>query len=226
MINLPSDWQEVFKDEIQKEYYKTLINKIEKEYETKTIYPKKEDIFNAFKFTPFKKVKVVIIGQDPYHQKNQAHGLCFSVKPEVKIPPSLRNIYKELESDLGLTPADNGYLESWAKEGVLMLNTIFTVEDSTPGSHKNLGWEKFTKSVIKKLNEKDEPIIFLLWGNFAKSFKSLIDENKHFILEAAHPSPLSAYHGFFGCKHFSKTNNLLKKMNVEPIDWKIKNINN
>jgi len=223
MLKLPLDWQEILQEEINKDYYLTLESYLEKVYETKQIYPKKEDIFNAFFLTPYEKVKVVIIGQDPYHQKNQAHGLCFSVQYGIKTPPSLENIYKELKNDLDCYIPNNGNLEMWAKQGVLLLNSIFTVEDSKPGIHKDLGWKTFSENVIKKLNERKEPIVFLLWGNYAKAFKPLIDTNKHFVLESAHPSPFSAYNGFFGCRHFSKTNALLKLLNKEPIDWQIKN---
>jgi uracil-DNA glycosylase len=221
MMTLPNDWLEVLKDEIEKDYFKNLMQKLKTEYQTKTIYPKKEDVFSAFSYTPYHKVKVVIIGQDPYHQKNQAHGLSFSVQRGVTIPRSLKNIYKELEKDVHYPVSDNGNLEEWAKQGVLLLNTILTVEDSKPGSHKNIGWEEFTTKVIEAINEKEEPVVFLLWGNFAKSYKPLINTQKHFVLEAAHPSPFSASQGFFKCKHFSKTNELLQQTNQTPICWQI-----
>lgn len=223
-MQLTNDWKVLLKDELEKEYYKKMIVFLEEEYKTKAIYPKKEDVFNAFKFTAYKDVKVVIIGQDPYHQKGQAHGLSFSVQHNIKTPKSLNNIYKELKTDLNCFMPDNGNLEKWARQGVLLLNATLTVEDSKPNSHKDIGWASFTKKVIELLNQKKEPIIFLLWGNFAKDFKSLIDTNKHFVLEAPHPSPYSASNGFFGCKHFSKANALLKLQGKQSIDWQIEPI--
>lgn len=194
-------------------------NKIMKLYEEKTIYPLKENIFNAFKLTPYENVKVVIVGQDPYHGEGEAHGLSFSVQDNVKIPPSLQNIYKELYNDLGIMPKKTGNLTGWAKEGILLLNSTLTVEKDKANSHQGLGWQIFTDYVIKVLNQKNEPVVFILWGNFARSKKNLITNPKHLIIESTHPSPFSAYNGFFGSKPFSKTNNFLIKNNIKPIDW-------
>ncbi|PKK96083.1 MAG: uracil-DNA glycosylase [Tenericutes bacterium HGW-Tenericutes-4] len=222
---LPNDWKDVLEDELKKDYFIKMSTFLELAYKTKTVYPKQEHIFSAFLLTPYNNVKVVIIGQDPYHQSGQAHGLSFSVQNGVKPPPSLKNIYKELNTDLNCEITGCGNLEKWAKQGVLLLNTVLTVEEGKPTSHKNLGWDTFTKKVIEVLNCKNEPIVFLLWGNFAKTYKTLIDTNKHYVLQAAHPSPFSAYNGFFGCKHFSKTNELLKQLNKTPIDWQIEEEN-
>ena len=203
------------------EGFKKFYNGILKLYETKTIYPKKEDIFNALKLTDFDKVRVVIMGQDPYHGEGEAHGLSFSVQKGVKLPPSLKNIYKELYDDLGIPPKEYGDLSGWAKSGVLLLNSVLTVEKDKPSSHKDLGWELFTDYVIKVLNNRQDPIVFILWGNFAKSKKKLITNPKHYVIESAHPSPFSAYNGFFGSKPFSKTNNFLKEQKKEPINWSL-----
>jgi uracil-DNA glycosylase len=224
MFKLNKDWANILDGEFEKNYYKDLTNFLKIEYENKDIYPAKENVFSALNFVSFKDVKIVIIGQDPYHQKGQAHGLSFSVRKGVKTPPSLRNIYKELNTDLGCFIPNNGNLKKWAKQGVLLLNAVLTVEDSSPNSHKKKGWMTFTSEVIKKLSERSEPIVFLLWGNNAKFFKKVIDENKHFILTSAHPSPLSVYNGFFGCSHFSQANELLTKLKKNPIDWQIDNI--
>ncbi len=224
MVDFGNDWNEVLKVEFDKEYYKILRSFLKGEYSTETIYPPMGDIFNAFKATPYKDVKVVIIGQDPYHQPRQAHGMCFSVQKGVMTPASLKNIYKELNADLGCYIPNNGYLMPWAKQGVLLLNTILTVREGRPLSHKGYGWETFTDNVLKKLNEKEESVIFLVWGASAKNKCALIDRNKHIILEAAHPSPLSAYYGFFNCRHFSKVNEILTSRGENPIDWQIKNI--
>ena len=199
-------WKKLLSAEFEKPYMQKLEETLKKEYETKTIYPKKENIFSAFNLTSFEKIKVVIIGQDPYHGPNQAHGLCFSVQKGVKIPPSLANIYKELENDMGLKPPIHGNLESWAHEGVLLLNALLTVEDGKPMSHKNLGWDQFTDRVIDIINEKKENVVFLLWGAPAQKKAKNVDEKKHCVLKAVHPSPLSSYRGFFGCQHFSKCN--------------------
>ena len=219
---LGNDWDLVLKDEVNKQYFKELIERIKKEYQTKTIYPKQTDIFKAFRNTSYNDTKVVILGQDPYHGINQAEGLSFSVKVGVQKPPSLQNIFKELHDDLGYDIPNHGSLESWTTEGVLLLNTVLTVEANKPASHKDLGWEKFTDEVIVKLNEKKEPIVFILWGNFARSKKNLITNKNHYIIESPHPSPFSAYNGFFGSKPFSKTNNFLKKNGLNPINWQIK----
>ena len=219
---LGNDWDIVLKDELNKDYFKNLLDKVKSLYNEKIIYPKQTDLFKAFRNTSYKNTKVVILGQDPYHGENQAEGLSFSVKVGVKQPPSLQNIFKELHDDLGCAIPSHGSLVKWSEEGVLLLNTVLTVEKDKAASHKDLGWETFTDAVIKKLNEKEEPIVFILWGSFARSKKILITNPKHLVLESAHPSPFSAYNGFFGSKPFSKTNLFLKKNNLEPIDWEIK----
>ena len=195
------------------------MNIVNNEYDNKIIYPPKEDIFAALKNTSFKDVKVVIVGQDPYHGEGEAMGLSFSVHDGIKLPPSLKNIYKELEDDLGIKPVNSGDLTKWTKEGVLLLNATLTVVKDTPNSHSKIGWDKFTDYVIKKINSKDEPVVFILWGNFARSKKEFITNPKHLVIESAHPSPFSARNGFFGSKPFSKTNNFLTKNNIKPIDW-------
>ena len=216
---LHNDWAEYLNEEFQKEYYIKLRKFLAEEYRTKTVYPDMYDIFNALHYTPYKDVKVVILGQDPYHGPRQAHGLSFSVQPGVAIPPSLVNIYKELQSDLGCYIPNNGYLKSWADQGVLLLNTSLSVREHQANSHSKCGWAWFTDNVIKIISQQKENVVFILWGGNARSKKNLIDTTKHCILECAHPSPLSAYNGFFGCKHFSKTNEYLKKHNISPIDW-------
>ena len=224
MPPLSGSWANALKGEFSKDYYKKLFQTVGAEYKTHTIYPPADDIFNAFHFTPLEQVKVVILGQDPYHEPGQAHGLCFSVKPEVDIPPSLVNIYKELEDDLGCYIPNNGYLKKWADQGVLLLNTVLTVRAHQANSHQGRGWEEFTDAIIRAVNEQDRPIVYLLWGRPAQMKKSMLNNPKHLILTAPHPSPLSAYRGFFGCKHFSQTNEFLRKNGVEPIDWQIENI--
>lgn len=221
MVNLGNDWDEILKDEWEKPYYKELRQFLKREYSSYEIYPDMHDIFNALKYTSYKDCKAVIIGQDPYHEPGQAHGLCFSVKPGVPLPPSLKNIYKELHSDLGIPPAKNGYLESWAKNGVLMLNTVLTVRRGAANSHKDKGWEKFTDTIIEKLNEKDTPVVFILWGANARRKCDKITNPIHKKLISVHPSPLSAFGGFFGCKHFSKCNELLRQAGLAEIDWKV-----
>ena len=211
-------------EEFKKPYYKDLYKKVLEEYRTRQIFPNPDDIFNAFHLTPLKDVKVVILGQDPYHNDGQAHGLCFSVKPDVEVPPSLVNIYQELHDDLGCKIPNNGYLVKWAKQGVLMLNTVLTVRAHQANSHRGIGWEQFTDAVIRAVNAQDRPIVFLLWGRPAQMKKSMLNNPKHLILEAPHPSPLSAYRGFFGCKHFSQTNAFLEKNGIEPIDWQIEDV--
>lgn len=218
-MRIENGWKEFIDNEIEQEYFQNLKSFLVQEYNTKKIYPAKKDIFRCFDLTDFKDVKVVILGQDPYHQVNQAHGLCFSVNKGIKVPPSLVNIYKEISSDLGCAIPCHGDLTKWAKEGVLLLNTIMSVEDSKPMAHANKGWEVFTDRVIKKLNDDDTPKVFLLWGTPSRKKKSLITNSKHLILETVHPSPLSAYNGFFGCKHFSKTNEFLKMNGRKEIDW-------
>ena len=220
---ITNDWLIEVGAEFQEKYYTDLYKFVKSEYSNYEVYPKAEDIFNAFHFTPLEKVKVVIIGQDPYHNEGQAHGLCFSVKPEVTIPPSLVNIYKELQDDIGCTIPNNGYLEKWAKQGVLMLNTVLTVRAHQANSHQGKGWEKFTNAVIRAVNDQDRPIVFILWGKPAQLKKNMLNNPNHLVLEAPHPSPLSSYRGFFGSKPFSKTNNFLKKNGLEIIDWQIEN---
>ncbi|HPU62683.1 MAG TPA: uracil-DNA glycosylase [Mobilitalea sp.] len=221
---ITNDWLYAIGDEFKKPYYKELYNFVVNEYRKHVIYPKADDIFNAFHLTPLSKVKVVIIGQDPYHNENQAHGLCFSVKPHVDIPPSLMNIFKELRDDLGCYIPNNGCLEKWARQGVLLLNTVLTVRAHSPLSHQGRGWEIFTDAVIRAVNDLDRPVVFILWGKPAQSKKKMLTNSKHLILEAPHPSPLSASRGFFGSRPFSKTNEFLIKNNIEPIDWQIENI--
>lgn len=220
---IQNDWLEPLKPEFKKPYYEKLYAKVKEEYSTNLIFPPADDIFNAFDFTPLSEVKVVILGQDPYHGDGQAHGLCFSVKPDVDVPPSLVNIYKELQSDLGCYVPNHGYLEKWAKQGVLLLNTVLTVRAHQANSHRGIGWEEFTDAAIRILDEQDRPIVFLLWGKPAQSKKSMLHNPKHLILTAPHPSPLSAHRGFFGCKHFSQTNEFLKEQGLSPIDWQIEN---
>lgn len=219
-----NDWLKAVGSEFRSPYYKELYQFIKSEYGRYVIYPNADDIFNAFHLTPLSQVKVVILGQDPYHNEGQAHGLCFSVKPEVEIPPSLINIYKELHDDLGCYIPNNGYLVKWAKQGVLLLNTVLTVRAHQANSHQGKGWEQFTDAVIQAVNAQDRPIVFLLWGRPAQQKSPMLNNPKHLILTAPHPSPLSAYRGFFGSKPFSKTNEFLKSHNIEPIDWQIENI--
>ena len=215
-------WDKFFKEEEQKEYYKNLMTFVENEYQTKVIFPLKKDMFNAFALTKLKDVKVVILGQDPYHDMNQAHGLSFSVQDGIKIPPSLRNIYTELLNDLGILPSTSGDLTSWAKEGVLLLNTILTVEAHKPLSHKKRGWEVFTDRVIEVLNDDDSPKVFILWGNNAITKKGMITNSKHLVITSSHPSPLSARHSFFGSKVFSRTNQFLQERDLKEINFTIK----
>lgn len=224
MAMIQNMWLSVLGSEFQKEYYAKLYSFVKEEYNKYQIFPPSEDIFNAFHYTDYDKVKVVILGQDPYHNEGQAHGLCFSVKPGVEAPPSLVNIYQELKNDLGCYVPNNGYLEKWARQGVLMLNTVLTVRAHEANSHRKKGWEQFTDAAIKALNKQDNPIVFILWGKPAQMKKSMLNNPKHLILEAPHPSPLSAYRGFFGSKPFSKTNEFLVKNGLEPIDWQIENI--
>lgn len=221
MIEFGNDWDDLLKNEFSKPYYLTLRDFLKKEYATNNVYPDMYSIFNAFKLTPYAKVKAVILGQDPYHNPGQAHGLAFSVKPGIAPPPSLLNIYKELEDDLGISPPKHGYLESWAKQGVFLLNTALTVRERIANSHRDKGWEIFTDTVIRILSSRETPIAFLLWGGNARGKAKLIDTTRHLALEAPHPSPLSAYNGFFGCKHFSKTNTFLIKNGMTPIDWSL-----
>ena len=214
-------WDLILQDEFKKEYFENLMNFVKKEYKTKTIYPKQNEVFNAFRYTDFDNVKVVILGQDPYHGPNQAEGLSFSVSNEVLKPPSLKNIFKELESDMKIPYPEHNSLKKWAKEGVLLLNAVLTVEEHKPTSHKDRGWEIFTDDIIKILNERNTPTVFILWGAYARSKRELITNPKHLIIESAHPSPFSARNGFFGSKPFSKTNEFLKKNNIKEIDGSI-----
>lgn len=216
-----NDWDKVLEEEFKKDYFIKLMNGVREEYKKKTIYPRKDQVFNAFRYTPYKDVKVVILGQDPYHGEGEAEGLSFSVPLNIRKPPSLVNIFKELHDDLGCSIPTHGSLHSWAKEGVLLLNAVLTVVKDHAASHQGMGWELFTDDVIKLINEKEEPVVFILWGRYARSKKKLITNPKHFIIESAHPSPLSAYNGFFGSRPFSKTNDYLKKVGLKPINWEI-----
>ena len=220
MIN--ATWDTFLNEEFQKPYFKELSEFLKREYRTKTIYPPKKEVFSSFYFTDMDKVKVVILGQDPYHEPGQACGMCFAVKPGVQLPPSLQNIYKEIQDDLGVPMNyNNGYLVKWAKQGVLLINSVMTVEKGRANSHAGHGWETFTNNVIEKINTLDQPVVYLLWGNNARQKKQLITNPKHLILETVHPSPLSVYRGFFGCRHFSKANEFLVKNGAEPIDWRM-----
>lgn len=221
---IQNDWLEPLSPEFRKPYYAELFKFVQSEYASRKIFPPADDIFNAFHLTPLHEVKAVILGQDPYHNDGQAHGLCFSVKPEVEIPPSLVNIYKELHDDLGCYIPNNGYLTKWARQGVLMLNTVLTVRAHQANSHRGMGWEEFTDAAIRILNEQDRPIVFILWGSPAQKKAQMLNNPKHLILKAPHPSPLSAYRGFFGSRPFSQTNAFLEKNGVEPIDWQIENV--
>lgn len=224
MPPISNDWLKPLSAEFRKPYYAKLHQTVMNEYRTRQIFPDPDDIFNAFHFTPLSEVKVVILGQDPYHNDGQAHGLCFSVKPDVAIPPSLVNIYQELHEDLGCFTPNNGYLEKWARQGVMLLNTVLTVRAHQANSHRNIGWEEFTDAAIRILNAQDKPIVFILWGRPAQMKKKMLDNPKHLILEAPHPSPLSAYRGFFGSKPFSQTNHFLTSHGLTPIDWQIENV--
>ncbi len=221
MIRIGNDWDEVLKGEFEKPYFQRLCETLRQEYAQYTIYPEKNDVFNALKTTAYGDVKAVLLGQDPYHGRGQAHGLCFSVRKGCEIPPSLKNMYKELESDLDIPPAKHGELTAWARQGVLMLNTVLTVREGQANSHKGLGWELFTDEIIRKLNGREKSIAFILWGANARSKTALITNSRHGVFTAAHPSPLSAYNGFFGCRHFSKVNRFLSANDIVPIDWKI-----
>ena len=219
-----NNWDNILKDEFEKEYFIKLMAFLDEEYASGPVYPPRDEIFSALKYTAYEDVKIVIIGQDPYHEEGQAHGLCFSVKPGVQTPPSLVNMYKELGTDLGCYTPNNGYLTKWANQGILLLNAVLTVRGGQANSHRKKGWENFTDAVIKKLNEREKSVIFLLWGNNAKEKLQFITNPKHYVLSAAHPSPLSASRGFMGCRHFSKANTILQNENMPPIDWQIENI--
>lgn len=224
MNRLTKDWMDVVGEEFEKPYFKDLIYFLEKEYMEELIFPRQEDIYNAFLYTSFSRVKVIILGQDPYHDEGQAHGLSFSVKPNMDVPPSLVNIYKELENDLRCNIPNHGYLKNWADQGVFLLNTVLTVRAHQPNSHKGKGWEKFTDAVILKLNELDQPMVFLLWGKQAQEKKKMLNHPNHLIIESPHPSPLSSYRGFFHSKPFSRTNEYLRSNGLDPIDWQLKNL--
>ena len=221
---IANDWLLPLSGEFKKPYYRKLYNTVKHAYETGVVYPPANDIFNAFEFTPLSNVKAVILGQDPYHGPGQAHGLCFSVQPSVEIPPSLVNIYQELHDDLGCRIPNNGYLKKWADQGVLLLNTLLTVRAHAAFSHQGKGWEQFTDAIIRAVNAEDRPVVFLLWGRPAQAKRSMLDNPKHLVLTAPHPSPLSANRGFFGCRHFSKTNDYLRAAGITPIDWQIEDI--
>lgn len=221
MQKIGNNWDELLKNEFRQEYYLRLREFLKHEYASGTVYPNMYNIFNALKITDYDAVKAVILGQDPYHGEGQAHGLSFSVQSGVALPPSLQNIYKELQTDLGIPPAKTGDLTPWAKQGVLLLNTVLTVRGGIANSHKGKGWEEFTDRIITLLNEREKPMVFLLWGANARAKKALISNPSHLVLEAAHPSPLSAYNGFFGCRHFSKTNDFLVRTGQEPINWSL-----
>ena len=223
-VRIDESWRQVLQPEFDKPYFELLTDFVRHAYRTTQCFPPAGQIFRAFDLCPFDKVRVVIIGQDPYHDVNQAHGLCFSVQDGVPVPPSLVNIYQELQADLGCKIPNNGYLVKWAKQGVLMLNTVLTVRAHQANSHRGLGWERFTDAAIQVLNKEDRPIVFILWGSPAQKKKAMLNNSNHLILEAPHPSPLSAYRGFFGCKHFSQTNEFLQKNGITPIDWQIENI--
>lgn len=220
-IAVENDWKPILEEAAKKESYQNLRGFLVNEYKTQTIYPQMDNIWKAFEWTPYSEVKVVILGQDPYHGPNQAHGLSFSVQPGVALPPSLRNIYKELQNDLGIEPVSHGYLKSWALQGVLLLNTVLTVRTGKAHSHRDKGWEVLTDEVIRALSERDKPMVFLLWGGAAQKKRAMIDEEKHIVITSPHPSPLSAHRGFFGSKPFSKTNEALKRLGEEPINWQL-----
>ena len=224
MAMIQNDWLPALKEEFRKPYYAQLFRFVNEEYASRIIYPPADDIFNAFHFTPLKDVKAVILGQDPYHNERQAHGLCFSVQPDQEIAPSLMNIYQELHDDLGWYIPNNGYLKKWADQGVLLLNTVLTVRAHQANSHQGKGWEQFTDAVMEAVNAQERPIVFLLWGRPAQTKASMLNNPRHLILKAAHPSPLSAYRGFFGCRHFSQANAFLQSHGVSPIDWQIENV--
>lgn len=218
------NFKEIIEEESKKEYFKELQSFVDEEYKNKTVFPERENIYASLENTPFDKVKVVILGQDPYHGEGEAHGFAFSVKPGIKIPPSLKNIYKELNAEYGCYIPNNGYLMKWAEQGVLLLNAVLTVEKDKPASHQGKGWETFTDRIIEEIDKKEEPVVFMLWGNFAKSKKKLLTNKNHLVLESPHPSPFSARHGFFGNNHFKLANEYLTQNKIKPIDWQIENI--
>ncbi|MBQ7145403.1 MAG: uracil-DNA glycosylase [Lachnospiraceae bacterium] len=221
MAMITGGWEAALRGEFRKPYYRSLYEKVRQEYETRTVYPPAEDLFQAFALTPLEQVKVVILGQDPYHEPGQAHGLCFSVRPGVEIPPSLVNVFQELKTDLGCAPPESGYLEKWARQGVFLLNTVLTVRAHQAASHRGIGWEQFTDAAIRALNAQDRPLVFMLWGRHAGEKRALLNNPRHLVLTAPHPSPLSAYRGFFGCRHFSRCNEFLAAQGETPIDWQL-----
>jgi len=221
MMHIGNEWDALLADEIRKDYYLRLREFLKQEYTTRRIYPPMEDIFNALRHTSYSDVRAVILGQDPYHGAGQAHGMCFSVRKGTPPPPSLQNIFKEMKSDLGIDPPNHGELTAWADSGVLLLNTVLTVREGEANSHRGMGWEQFTDRIIELLNQREQPIVFLLWGGNARSKARLITNPQHLILQCAHPSPLSAYNGFFGCRHFSKTNEFLVQHGMQPINWRL-----
>ncbi|GGA08065.1 uracil-DNA glycosylase [Paenibacillus marchantiophytorum] len=225
LTHLTNDWASCLRSEFEKPYFQSLRAFMEIEYQTQTIFPEQNEIYAALQFTSYNDTRVVILGQDPYHGRGQAHGLSFSVKPGITPPPSLQNIYKELQNDLGCLIPDNGYLKKWADQGVLLLNTVLTVREDTPNSHKGKGWETFTDNIIRTLSDREQPVIFVLWGSHAQAKERLIDTTKHYIIKSVHPSPLSSYRGFFGSKPFSKVNAYLRGLNSEEIDWQLPNLN-
>ena len=224
LIDLPDDWLRLLAEEIHKPYFTKLEEFVDGEREEYTVFPPEEDVFSAFKLTPYNRVKVLLLGQDPYHDKNQSHGLCFSVRPGVKLPPSLVNIFKELHTDVGFRIPNNGYLVPWAEQGMLMFNAVLTVRAHTANSHKNHGWETFTDAVIRAVNAKAEPVVFVLWGGYAQKKLALVDTSKHIVVQAAHPSPLSAHNGFFGSRPFSTINRALQQVGQQEIQWQIPDI--
>lgn len=223
MVEIGNEWDRLLQDEFEQQYYLQLREFLKTEYKAGPVYPPMRDIFNALKYTSYSDVKIVILGQDPYHGPGQAHGMCFSVRPGVPMPPSLQNIFKELHDDIGIFTPKTGYLVPWAREGVLLLNTVLTVREGQPNSHKNQGWEQLTDRIISLLGQREQPIVFLLWGSHARKKKELITAPQHLILECAHPSPLSAHRGFFGCQHFSKANQFLYDHGIDPVDWNVVN---
>ncbi|MFM6038962.1 MAG: uracil-DNA glycosylase [Sphaerospermopsis kisseleviana] len=220
-VKLPNSWQSILAEELEKPYFNKLQEFLSEERQSYNIYPPEEEVFSAFELTSYEEVNVLLLGQDPYHDENQAHGLCFSVKPGIKPPPSLMNIYKELTADVGCDIPNHGYLVNWAKQGILMLNAVLTVRAHTPNSHKNQGWEIFTDAVIQKVNEKSDPVVFVLWGGYAQKKLKLIDTSRHLVIKSAHPSPLSARNGFFGSKPFSAINSALSGWGKPEIDWEL-----
>ena len=224
MPPITGTWARVLNPEFKKDYYRDLYRRVNEEYRKYRIYPQADDLFNALHFTPLEQVKAVILGQDPYHEEGQAHGLCFSVRPNVDIPPSLQNMYQELHEELGCRIPNNGYLEKWARQGVLLLNTVLTVRAHQAHSHKEIGWESFTDAIIRAVDAQERPVVFMLWGRPAQAKKSLLRNPAHLVLEAPHPSPLSAYRGFFGCGHFARANRYLQENGLTPIDWQIDDI--